>query len=582
MWVIHTDEILKLSEMKPHQELLLTGQLHRHDGKGFVTFVSHQWAATDHPDPNKHQLTTLQDTIQSIRNGCVKVTREGNFVWGRMIRDVSPEYLAAAANGWIWIDFACVPQVSCCQTEPERVATKAAQLDAIMSLHAYVGRSSCFTILAPTQHHHESAQLLSYRSWRSRGWCQFELATAMLAGTKPVLLVSSKGSVMHLFHRVFCQLAPCLAEFTVEEDRQHIARTLREVAQQKAAKLRAEGNHHEEQLLQAIFVRLLQFPGEPTPKAPQARLARLSDTRSLLAYRRPWSNGWTDLHCAVSRSSLDFVHQLLKAKADVNAQTCRAEPDYFLRARLSPLHVWSMFSSRVDIAELLIGAFADVNAKADNGWTPLMLSCEASNEVGLHTLIRLKADLNAKTYVGLTPLCCAVTLDCHDFVEPLLDHNADVLCSFFDGYSLLHLHATLSTGDSVELLLNQGLDINQQGFFRMGYKYMAKFGLYHFLATHWNRSLYQDIQFMHGGTPLICAAARGNVASFQRLLEAKADTNIRNANGDHVYDICLQTMPHEVLKFITTNLQHRPRTPSPSASGDFCTARSRMAACILQ
>jgi len=83
----------------------------------------------------------------------------------------------------------------------DRLKTKAEQVDAIMSLHTYVGHSSCFMILAPVQHHHESNEILSFSSWRNRGWCQFELATAMLLGTKPVLLISSKGAVMHLFHR---------------------------------------------------------------------------------------------------------------------------------------------------------------------------------------------------------------------------------------------------------------------------------------------------------------------------------------------------------------------------------------------
>lgn len=83
----------------------------------------------------------------------------------------------------------------------DRIKTKAEQVDAIMSLHTYVGHSSCFMILAPVQHHYESNEILSFSSWRSRGWCQFELATAMLLGTKPVLLISSKGAVMHLFHR---------------------------------------------------------------------------------------------------------------------------------------------------------------------------------------------------------------------------------------------------------------------------------------------------------------------------------------------------------------------------------------------
>ena len=47
----------------------------------------------------------------------------------------------------------------------------------------------------------------------------------------------------------------------------------------------------------------------------------------------------TDLHVAVSRSSVVLVDDLLQAKANPSARTVRAEPAYFLRASLSPLHL---------------------------------------------------------------------------------------------------------------------------------------------------------------------------------------------------------------------------------------------------
>lgn len=62
-------------------------------------------------------------------------------------------------------------------------------------------------------------------------------------------------------------------------------------------------------------------------------------------------------------------------------------------------HIWSLFSTRAEIAELLVAANGDVNAKAENAWTPLMLCCETANEVGLRILLKLKADPNALTYV---------------------------------------------------------------------------------------------------------------------------------------------------------------------------------------
>ena len=61
---------------------------------------------------------------------------------------------------------------------------------------------------------------------------------------------TTSTSSNHNNRGVFCQLAPCLAQFTVEEDRQHIAQTLREVAQFKASELQKAGDHHGQQLLQ--------------------------------------------------------------------------------------------------------------------------------------------------------------------------------------------------------------------------------------------------------------------------------------------------------------------------------------------
>ena len=68
MWVIHADDVLELSELQPHQVLLGAGKLKEFEpDDGFVTFVSHEWSGVEHPDPENHQLRSLQRMLHAIR-----------------------------------------------------------------------------------------------------------------------------------------------------------------------------------------------------------------------------------------------------------------------------------------------------------------------------------------------------------------------------------------------------------------------------------------------------------------------------------------------------------------------------------
>jgi len=87
--------------------------------------------------------------------------------------------------------------------------------------------------------------------------------------------------------------------------------------------------------------------------------------------------------------------------------------------------------------------------------------------------------------------------------------------------------------------------------------------MWHFLLKHWNRHLLHEGRLMQGATPLLCAAARGNVAAFQELVAAKADVNIPNAHGQNAYHICKETMPDEILTCISAI----PGNPEHQANG---------------
>ena len=72
MFVLPIPKLLTHHHLMSHQELLRNGELVVYDAavmKESVIFVSHQWTADAHPDPDGAQLATLKTTFQRLLSG---------------------------------------------------------------------------------------------------------------------------------------------------------------------------------------------------------------------------------------------------------------------------------------------------------------------------------------------------------------------------------------------------------------------------------------------------------------------------------------------------------------------------------
>ena len=86
MWVVHVREVLKMTKLRPHQELLDDNLLIKYEeAMGIALFMSHQWVAFANPDPKFEQFQTLIDALRNIiggkivvQNGYRKIIAEGN------------------------------------------------------------------------------------------------------------------------------------------------------------------------------------------------------------------------------------------------------------------------------------------------------------------------------------------------------------------------------------------------------------------------------------------------------------------------------------------------------------------------
>ncbi len=106
------------------------------------------------------------------------------------------------------------------------------------------------------------------------------------------------------------------------------------------------------------------------------------------------ARGRTPLHLAADRGHADVAEALLAAGADANAKADDGS---------TPLHL-AAEGGRADVAEALLAAGAAANARDDYGSTPLHRAAWMGHASAADVLLTAGADLHAKADGGRTPL----------------------------------------------------------------------------------------------------------------------------------------------------------------------------------
>ena len=107
-----------------------------------------------------------------------------------------------------------------------------------------------------------------------------------------------------------------------------------------------------------------------------------------------------------------------------------------------------------------IAAGVDVNAKANDGWTPLHGAARWKHKEIIELLIAAGADVNAKEEGGVTSLLYAAMDGHKEIAELLITAGADVNAKVGGGKTPLHGAASNGFKEIAELLIAKGADVN--------------------------------------------------------------------------------------------------------------------------
>lgn len=127
----------------------------------------------------------------------------------------------------------------------------------------------------------------------------------------------------------------------------------------------------------------------------------------------------------------------------------------------TPLH-WAAARGHKDVAELLVRSGADVNAKDNYGNSPLHFAARAGCTDVAELLLGEGADINAEDKTGKTALHSAACYGHKDMAELLLSKGADVRAKDNYGRTPLHWAAMQGRADVAESLIAKGADVQEQ------------------------------------------------------------------------------------------------------------------------
>jgi uncharacterized protein len=242
------------------------------------------------------------------------------------------------------------------------------------------------------------------------------------------------------------------------------------------------------------------------------------------------TNGNTALVDAAKNRDAESVRALLKQHVDVNAPEADGT---------TALH-WAAHWGDLETVDALLSAGANVTALNRYGATPLSEAVRIGSGALIEKLLKSGADANTFATAQAETVLMEASRDGNvEAVKALLDHGAEVSAKEnFRGQTALMWAAAEGHADIVSLLAAHGADLNVRSYDRDTSLPKMEAGT-------------PNAPIARGGlTALLFAARQGQIDATRALLDAKADINAVDSDGNDALTLAILNTHYDLTQLL--------------------------------
>lgn len=256
------------------------------------------------------------------------------------------------------------------------------------------------------------------------------------------------------------------------------------------------------------------------------------------------SMGTTILLCQAAKAgNVKLVQSLISSGAEVNAKNEDGS---------TPLHSAAEWGQKF-VVELLILHEADANAKTENGETPLHYSALQGRADIAELLLANGADINAIDNAKRTPLHQALRWGKHDVAELLMSRGADVNAKDSTGGTPLHYAVSRDYNNIVKLLIAKGANVDaKKANGETPLHYSARQGHVNLTEILLANGADINVKDDEDSTPLHMATGHGHIDVVKLLLAKGTNANARTKQGRTALDLARAAGQADIVKLLKT------------------------------